>query len=120
MHDYQLEEISPRSFEQLAVALALKVTGPGLQVYGSGPDGGREATFDGRIDWAASGDEGAVWNGYTVVQAKQCEHPSEDPQRNLAWLKPHLRKEIDAWMEPDSSRSRFPNNLLVVTNVRLS
>lgn len=52
MHDYQLEELSPRSFEQLAVVLALKVIGPGLQVYGSGPDGGREATFDGRIDWA--------------------------------------------------------------------
>lgn len=120
MHDYQLEELSPRGFEQLAVALVLNVVGPGLQVYGSGPDGGREATFDGRIDWAASGDDGAAWDGYTVVQAKQCEHPSEDPQRNLAWLKPHLRQEIDAWMEPESPRSRFPNNLLIVTNARLS
>ena len=120
MHDYQLEELSPRGFEQLAVALALKVIGPGLHVYGSGPDGGREATFDARIDWAASGDDRAAWDGYTVVQAKHCEHPSDDPKRNLAWLKPHLRNEIDAWMEPDSPRSRFPNNLLIVTNVRLS
>jgi hypothetical protein len=40
MRDYQLKELSPRGFEQLAVALTLKVIGPGLQVYGSGPDGG--------------------------------------------------------------------------------
>jgi hypothetical protein len=60
MHDYQLEELGPRSFEQLAVALARKVIGPGLQVYGSGPDGGREATFASRIDWSASGDDGAA------------------------------------------------------------
>lgn len=120
MHDYQLEELSPRSFEQLAVALARKVIGAGLQVYGSGPDGGREATFDGRIDWAARG-EGPAWVGYTVIQAKHGEHPSDvDPQRNLAWLKLHLRNEIDAWMKPESRRSRFPNNLLIVTNVRLS
>ncbi|WP_373203191.1 hypothetical protein [Mycobacterium marinum] len=70
VHDYQLEELSPRSFEQLVVALARKVIGPGLQVYGSRPDGGREATFDGRIDWAVNGDDAAAWDGYTVVQAK--------------------------------------------------
>jgi energy-coupling factor transporter ATP-binding protein EcfA2 len=120
VHDYQLEELGPRAFEQLAVALARTVTGPGLKVYGSGPDGGREATYDGPIDWSAAGG-GPTWTGYTVVQAKHCEHPSDtDPQRNLAWLKPHLRNEIGRWMDPDSPRGRFPNNLLIVTNVRLS
>lgn len=90
-------------------------------MYGSGPDGGREATFDGRIDWAASGDDGPAWGGYTVVQAKHCEHPDPiDPQRNLAWLKSQLKAEIDGWMTAESTRSRFPNNLLIVTNARLS
>ena len=121
VHDYQLEELGPRSFEQLAVALARIVTGPGLQIYGAGPDGGREATFDARIDWARSGDEEAEWNGYTVIQAKHCEHPTnDDPSRNLSWLKSQLRDEIDAWMESENRRSRFPRNLLIVTNVRLS
>jgi hypothetical protein len=77
VHDYQLEELGPRAFEQLAVALARKAIGSGLQVYGSGPDGGREATYDGPIDWSSSPNKwcntygGPGWNGYTVVQAKQ-------------------------------------------------
>jgi len=121
VHDYQLEELSPRGFEQLTVALARAVFGAGLAVYGSGPDGGREATFTGRIDWANSGDDGQAWSGYTVVQAKQRQHPSEsDLQENVRWLKLVVRKEIDAWMNPDGPRRRFPNNLLFVTNVRLS
>jgi hypothetical protein len=121
VHDYQLEELSPRGFEQLTVTLVRKVVGPGLAVYGSGPDGGREAAFTGRIDWAASGDDDQAWTGYTVVQAKQRERPSDtDLQNNVRWLKLVVRKEIDAWMDPDSPRRRFPNNLLFVTNVRLS
>ena len=120
MHDYHLEELGPRAFEQLAVALARTVTGPGLQVYGAGRDGGREAIYDGRIDWSAN-DGGPRWDGYTVVQAKQCEHPSStDPRENLVWLKKQLRAEFYAWMEEDSRRSRFPNNILIITNVRLS
>lgn len=108
MHDYHLEELGPRAFEQLAVALARTVTGPGLQVYGAGRDGGREAIYDGRIDWSAN-DGGPRWDGYTVVQAKQCEHPSStDPRENLVWLKKQLRAEFYAWMEEDSRRSRFP------------
>lgn len=85
------------------VAIARKTIGPGLQVYGAGPDGGREATYDGPIDWSSSPidwsntDGGLGWDGYTVVQAEQCEHPSNsDPAKNLAWLKKQLRDEFDA------------------------
>lgn len=119
MHDYHLEELGPRAFEQLAVALARTVTGPALQVYGSGRDGGREATYDGPIDWSRTGG-GLTWTGYTVVQAKQCEHPSADPRENLVWLKKQVRAEFDAWMDETRQRSRFPANIWIITNVRLS
>ena len=119
MHDYQLEELGPRAFEQLTVALARTVAGPALQVYGSGRDGGREATFHGPIDWSSTGPE-LTWTGYTVVQAKQNEHPSVHPHENLVWLKKQLRAEFDAWMDEDKQRSRFPDNIWIVTNVRLS
>ena len=54
--DWALEELGPRAFEQLAVALAAAVISPEIEVYGSGKDGGREATYDGPIDWRQIGD----------------------------------------------------------------
>ena len=117
MHDYHLEELGPRGFEQLATALASAEFGSGVEVYGSGTDGGREATLQGIIQWSASG--GKDWNGYTVVQAKQREHPSW-PAENLEWLKRQIYNELNSWMSPESKRSRFPNYILFVTNVRLS
>lgn len=120
MHDYALEELGPRAFEQLSVALTRTVAGPGLRVYCAGPDGGREATYDGRISWSKH-DDGPAWDGYTVVQAKQCEHPSPDnPAADLKWLKREVQLELDRWMDPDSRRSRFSTHLWFITNVRLS
>ena len=120
-HDYPLEDLSPRAFEQLTVALALKVLGPGVESFGSGPDGGREATFRGRVDWSKTElhDEGA-WDGYTVIQAKQSEHPSTEPAANLRWLRTQVDAELDAWMSDSSKRGAFPRYLIFVSNVRLS
>ncbi|WP_293003312.1 hypothetical protein, partial [Mycobacterium sp.] len=119
--DWALEELGPRAFEQLAVALAAAVIGPKIEVYGSGKDGGREATYDSPIDWPQIAD-GAhcpdrAWTGYTVVQAKQRERvvsPSDD----LNWLKKQIHDELNDW--DAGKRKRLPRNLLFVTNVRLS
>ena len=58
---------STRSFEQFVQAVALKVFGPGTVIFGSGPDGGREATFRGRVPFPNETDP---WQGYGVIQAK--------------------------------------------------
>ena len=42
---------SPDTFEQFIRALALKVIGPGTTIFGNGPDGGREATFQGKVNY---------------------------------------------------------------------
>ena len=99
------------------MALASAVFGPGVEVYGSGRDGGREGTFEGRIEWSSSG--GSTWDGYTVIQAKQREHLAR-PADGLKWLRSQVRHEFNAWMDRSNKRSRFPNYLLFVTNVRLS
>jgi len=118
--DFAYEQLSPEVFEQLAVALAASVIGAGMEVYGRGPDGGREATYTGTINWSATTDDDGLWNGYTIVQAKQCQTLME-PAENLRWLKGQLRDELKRWMDPKSKRvQRFPNYLLVITNVRLS
>lgn len=119
--DFPLEDLSHRAFEQLTVALSLKTLGPGVEAFGSGPDGGREATFRGRVDWSKTdlNDQGA-WDGYVVIQAKQAEYPSPDPSVNLRWLKGQVDDELDSWMTTSSKRGPFPRYLIFVTNARLS
>lgn len=120
-HNFPLEELSHRAFEQLTVALSLKVLGPGVEAFGSGPDGGREATFRGRVDWSKTAlDDHGAWDGYVVIQAKQAEHPSHDPSVNLRWLREQIDDELDSWMAHSSKRTPFPRYLIFVTNVRLS
>jgi len=118
--DYPLEELSPRAFEQLTVALASEVIGAGVEAFGAGPDGGREATYDGPIEWSATTGFGEdSWNGYVVIQAKQRAHLGE-PNTNAKWLRERIDEELDAWVSSSSKRGRIPNYIVFTTNVRLS
>lgn len=119
--DYPLESLSDRAFEQLTVALSLEVLGPGVQAFGAGPDGGREATYTGPVNWSATTDMGSgSWNGYVVIQAKQKVFSDADPMKNATWLRGQIKDELDRWEHPDSKRGRLPEYLIFVTNVRLS
>lgn len=118
-NDYPFEELGKRAFEQLTVALAMEVMGSGVEAFGAGPDGGREATFDGKVNWSATsgfGDES--WNGYVVIQAKHKEF-DEEPAKNFSWLRDQVVDELDRWMS-STNRVRFPNYVVFVTNARLS
>lgn len=120
-NDFAYEQLSPRAFEQLGVAITEKVIGVGLEVFGPGRDGGREAMWNGPIRWAVTGvDDSSTWRGYTVIQVKHCQNPTDDPAKDLAWLVTHIKKEFDAWMAPASKRTQFPDYLLIITNVRLT
>src|SRR4051794_36218417 len=104
----------------MTVALALKVLGNGVSAFGSGPDGGREATYRGPVEWSATSGFGEdSWDGYVVLQAKQREH-STTPAYNLKWLQDQIREEFDRWTADDSKRGEFPQYLIFVTNARLS
>lgn len=116
--DYDLNRLGEREFEQLTQALALKVLGPGIEVFGDGPDGGREATFEGRVSFPEP-DPVGPWDGYGVVQAKFHYRP-RNTSEEATWLKGELTKEFDAWLKPDSKRGRRPEYFLAVTNVTLS
>jgi hypothetical protein len=97
----------------------MSVIGPGVSAFGSGKDGGREATYEGPVDWSATTGFGEdSWDGYVVIQAKQREHPG-DPHNNAVWLKGQINDEFDQWME-SNKRGKFPEYIVFVTNVRLS
>ncbi len=126
MPDYDLTRLGTRSFEQLVVSLGRLELGPGLQVFGDGRDGGREATFDGTINWSATSvavDPGAdQWAGHTVLQSKFRQKPAARPLDNAIWLQGQIKKEIEGWATAaaDKTRKRLPDYLIFVTNLDLS
>ncbi len=115
MPDYHLAGLSPRAFEQLVQALARKFISPLVLPFGDGPDGGRDAVFDGETRY---GRADAPWRGYGVVQAKFLEKPRDatgDGRRALACLK----KEIAKYFDPERRR-RMPEYYVFATSVALS
>lgn len=116
MTPYNLAGLSTDSFEHLIQALFLKVVGPGGIVFGSGPDGAREATFEGEMDYPS---QTAPWDGYLVVQAKFLEHSFDSTKKNGQWLLDRLKEELAKFK--DSKRSlRKPDYYILCSNVRLT
>ncbi|MFD3843932.1 tetratricopeptide repeat protein [Streptomyces sp. NPDC058642] len=119
MTDYALTHLGPHRFEELSQALALSKLGPSVKIFGDGPDGGREASFEGLRHFPTPD---APWNGYGVLQAKFRSRP-ESTAKNAQWLIRHMTAELEAWADPDSNRvrkGRVPEYLLIVSNVVLS
>lgn len=119
--DYNLTGLGEREFEHLAQALALRELGPGVQVFGDGPDGGREAAFEGKFNLADRSGQ-ASWTGYGIMQAKFHRRP-QDTDRDTKWLLAQLRTELVKWSDSRSRRvrrGRIPRYVIFVTNVVLS
>lgn len=117
MPDYDFSGLCPRSFEHMVQALCCNVLGPGVVIFGDGPDGGREATFSGTVrDFPARGER---WDGYVVVQAKFRQRPTGRPSGDAKWALAELRKELDAFASAASTR-KHPDYYIFVTNVVLS
>lgn len=114
--DYDLSRIGPHLFEQMVQSLAVRVLGPQISVFGMGPDGGREASWEGVLSTSLVP---AEWDGYGVFQAKYM-HNAKESKANAQWLKKQIKDELAQWLKPNSKRGRQPTFYLVATNVRLS
>jgi len=114
MEGFDLGRLNPTAFERLVRALCFAKLGPAGTVYSSGPDGGRDFTYDGSI----AGYEGKRWRGYLVVQAK-FKDPSLSKTDDISWLKSQLDDELEKYIQ-SGSRLRKPEYYILVTNVRLS
>lgn len=112
MTDYTLEGLSPRSFEHLVQALAVRHLGPGCGVWGDGPDGGRELTFETAPEYRRQ----VAWDGPGVLQAKFRQRPRRD---DGAWAVGQLTEEL-ATLRSAGDRRPPMRFYLFVTNVVLS
>ncbi|MFI0990039.1 NACHT domain-containing protein [Streptomyces exfoliatus] len=112
---FDLSKLGSREFENLTQSLALSEIGSALSVFGPGPDGGREATFEGPVTLGA---EGPTVDGYGVLQAKYCETLTT-PKKDATWLIGQIRDELNEW-KTSPKRAKKPDCLIFATNVTLS
>lgn len=113
--DFNFRNFSARSFERFAQAMAMHVLGPGVLVFGDGPDGAREATYEGILAYPSAAEH---WSGYTVMQAKFLQVPGE-PQDDADWLVAQLTAEFNKFIVHDSAL-RKPDFYILISNARLS
>ncbi|MFI0409192.1 hypothetical protein [Actinomadura sp. 3N508] len=118
---YNLEQLGPTGFQDLAAALSVQIFGSGVQVMGAGRDGGRDLYCKAPVIWHKTEDRtGEVWEGYTVFQVKHKRDLAPRPADNASWLWGQVREELEAWADPASGRNPVPDNLLIITNVPLT
>lgn len=113
--DYRLDNLHPRLFEHIVQELAIGAVCSTLAPFGDGPDGGREAIFEGQTHY---GPEHHHWNGYGVIQAKYHVRP-QTPVRDAAWVRSELKKELREYTRKGSQR-KLPEYYIFATNVVLS
>lgn len=112
--DFNLGSLSTRSFQSLIEALSLETLGVPSVFFPSGPDGGRDIVFEGKI----RGYEEKRWEGYLVVQIKYKEK-LEGGTKDAQWLASEVQKEIAQFSSAKSTR-RMPDYFIICSNVSLS
>jgi len=110
---YALDALGAEEFEHLAQDLVKVVVGNGSVTYGKGPDGGREATFDGVAPYPSASER---WRGHWIFQAKYVDvgraGAGEARRTLLARLKDELERIVRS--------GKACNNYILITNVPLS
>ncbi len=114
--DYNINALGNRAFEHMSQALAIQEIAPGVTPFGEGPDGGREATFRGRMRYRTGEKD---WQGYLVAQAKFRSRPEGDAVKDSAWTIGELKADLDKFLDAKRNLPK-PEYYLLVTNVVLS
>jgi molecular chaperone DnaK (HSP70) len=111
--EYNFTNIGNEQFENLIQALMQKILGYDSIVFGKGPDGGRELTFEGKSNFPNAHKN---WDGYWIVQAKY-KSREEVPKNSFTWVKKHLIKEIKGFQ---TKKRKLPDNYIFITNAILT
>jgi hypothetical protein len=116
MSDYNLTGLHPREFEHLTQSLALRLISSGVTPFGDGRDGGREATYTGKMMYPSGADQ---WDGYLVIQSKFLTRPTGDTGKDGDWVIEQLEKDLKKFEDPKRNLPK-PEYYLLVTNVVLT
>jgi len=113
---YEFNKLNSTDFEKLIQALSKRVFGNGAISFGEGPDGGREATFEGIAPYPS---ELENWDGYWVVQAKFKTVTVPNEAVDFSWVQQQLIAELEKY-ETRKSPVFKPDNYILFTNVILT
>ncbi len=113
--DYQIDSLSQQLFEKMVQALAAREINSTVTPFAYGPDGGREATFEGVADY---GPEDSPWNGSGLMMAKYRTR-TQGPMQDAQWACVELEKALRLYLRQTSSL-RMPQYFIFATNVVLS
>lgn len=113
--DYRFDRMNSRDFEHMIQALTQKILGSSSIIFGDGPDGGREATFNGKAKYPNAIES---WEGYWVVQAKY--KAKNDSSDDYNWLKKQFKQEIQSFLSRKKSGIKIPDNYLFFTNINIT
>ncbi|MFJ5989286.1 NACHT domain-containing protein [Lentzea sp. NPDC092896] len=119
---YDLTRLGAQEFEEMSQSLTIAVLGGAVSVFGAGPDGGREATFEGRMRYPQPEPASGPWNGYGILQAK-FRRTAGQTGPDTDWFLGEVRKELENWVKVGARRTtkgRLPQYLVFSTNVVLS
>src|ERR1700752_562695 len=114
--DYDLNGLNPRDFEHLVQALGIKAIAAGLTPFGDGPEGAREASYNGKMAYPSAADP---WNGYLVVQAKFLKKPTGIPAKDGAWVLKQLKSDLAKLADKERNLTQ-PDYYVLATNVTLT
>src|SRR6202035_461585 len=112
-----LTRLGSQEFEEMSQALAIAVLGGAVSVFGSGPDGGRAAPFEGKMRYPEPVPAGGCWDGYGVLQAKFRRTPIGTDE-DTDWFLKQVDEELLLWTKDDSARvkrGRLPQYLVLAT-----
>lgn len=116
LRHYDLNSLDPMGFEKLCQALAARTLGIGTRIHGGyGPDGGRDASFDGQLDSYPSKID--PWAGYIVMQAKFIQAGNTPASANQ--FRNWIRHEVARWSPNGRLREaeKSADYLILATNI---
>lgn len=113
MPRYDLDGLGEREFEHLCQTLLKAVIGNGTITFGEGPDGAREATFQGKAPYPSTSEQ---WTGFWIFQAK-FHNTKLGVGKAREQLIEDLRKELYKIIV---KYKRKCDNYILITNVPLS
>lgn len=114
MPKYNLNALGDEEFERMCQGLLQQVIGPGVSIFGTGKDGAREATYEGKAPYPSDKDS---WDGKWIFQVKfhDTDHIGIDKARKQ--IIPDLKKEL----EKITKKYKYKcDNYIFITNVSLT
>jgi hypothetical protein len=114
MPSYNLNALGSAEFERLCQSLLKAVIGAGTITFGAGPDGGREATYEGSAPYPSEANQ---WTGQWIFQAKfhDLELLGVDKARR------QIVSDLDSELDKITNKyKRKCDNYILITNVPLT